>query len=103
MDRRINQENWFEVIRELERFDGSIAEFCRQKKLSPRALHYWRARFRKFNELMVPSGNQVAAASRSTQSSSFCRVELDRSRGSMPDPEWLAELIMSLQSKVLVS
>lgn len=93
MYRISNRQKWQEIVDRLDEFDGSVTDFCRQERLSVRALNYWRVKLRDKAQSSVN-----LPSVKSYKDSSFCRVEVEDTR-SLPDPKWLAELILHLQAK----
>ena len=76
---------WRKQITLAVRREGSLESFCREQGLSPATLAYWRKKF-------------GAAASKPLALSPFIPVKVEPTpvRATLPDPRWLAELILEL-------
>jgi hypothetical protein len=79
---------------------GSLEKFCRDEGLSLATLNYWR---KKLNEDSGTSMPAVITRAR-PKAPQFIPVQLtestrDSKRAQLPDPAWLAELILHLTSK----
>jgi hypothetical protein len=87
--------------RHLERANarsGSLEKFCQDEGLSLATLNYWRKR------LKDDSGTSMPAIIPRSKAPQFIPVELTEStqgsnRAQLPDPAWLAELILNLTLK----
>ncbi len=82
------QQYWEGHVAAVERYGGSHGAYCRGEGISSPALWYWRNKVRRQNRSRSPVPVQ-----------SFVPVEVTcdgRVRGGLPDPRWLAELIVGL-------
>ena len=83
---RVNKsEIWRKRLEMAARRTGTLSEFCRSEGVSLEALRYWQ---KKFAQPCLPA-----------PTASFVAVEIEEASrgGSLPDPRWLAELILHLQ------
>jgi hypothetical protein len=79
---------WREQVTLAERREGSLESFCRERGLSPNTLGYWR------RKLGTGEMKQVALPP-------FIPVTVDVAASrALPDPKWLAELIVHLSEAV---
>lgn len=86
------QRYWESHAAAAEKFGGSHEAYCRAEGISAPALRYWRKKARRNLRLV-----------RSYPTSAFIPVEVtyeNPSRPSLPDPRWLAQLILSLNGSV---
>ena len=79
---------WRNHLAGVERYPGSIEAYCRSQGISGPALSYWRKKFGmgERSRSLVPA-------------QSFVPVEIkrdDQFSGGLPDPRWLADLILGL-------
>jgi hypothetical protein len=78
---------WISHIEAAKNYPGNIESYCRSKQISKPAFYYWRTK--------------LAKESRPAVLPRFLPVEVTRSHQSaattLPDPQWLAELIHHLQ------
>ncbi len=82
------REYWQGHVAAVERYGGSHGAYCRDEGISAAALWYWRNKVRRQNRSRSPVPVQ-----------SFVPVEVTCDgpvRGGLPDPRWLAELIVQL-------
>lgn len=84
MKNQNKQELWEKRITKAELFDGSNQAFCSSEGLSLATFQYWKKRLR-------PRQNRIAVPP-----SPFVKVAIERVPASLPDPQWVAELILSL-------
>ncbi|MBK7845392.1 MAG: hypothetical protein IPJ71_17235 [Bdellovibrionales bacterium] len=86
------KEYWQTKIREAESFSGPETEFCRQEGLNNTAFKNWKYRLSRGSK---SGGNRR----RRSLSSTFVPVEVKTPRAahSLPDAQWVAELIFYLQ------
>lgn len=78
---------WRRQMALVDKYDGTIGEFCRVHGLSPHTFSYWRHKFNR------------AKTARALVPSPFIPVEIERVRptaGGLPDPKWLVEFISHL-------
>lgn len=86
---------WQNHMMQSELFDGSMTKYCKQNGINIHLFKYWRNRLSK-----------KAGSSRLPVPVPFAEVRVagnDESPGTkigLPDPKWLADLIMELQGKV---
>ncbi len=67
---------------------GSVASYCRMAGVSPHTFKYWKNRF---EDVARPMSKGLRA--------NFIPVEvLPKTRTAIPDPRWVAELILRLHS-----
>ncbi len=94
--RKDNERQWKEHLERIRNFGGSQAAYCRKAGISKGALRYWK---RKTDKGIMPA--------RMLPRHAFARVEVLRPDSfgmrhrDMPDPKWLAELILHLTGRVL--
>ena len=80
-----NQEKWRQIIKEAERYPGSLAAYCRDKGVSYGSLNLWRSKLQE----RIPTRNV-------TPINPFARLEVIDSPSSLPDAKWVAEFIHHL-------
>lgn len=79
---------WAAKLALASEFGGTAAEFCRQHNLRENQFSYWRTKLASKSRLPEP----IAKA--------FIPVEVcasPKAKRSLPDPRWLAELILNLE------
>lgn len=86
------KEYWQTKIREAENFAGPETEFCRQEGLNNTTFKNWKYRLSK-------GSKRGRAGRRQPMNSAFVPVEIQKPRSacSLPDAQWVAELIFYLQ------
>lgn len=87
--RKANAEAWRRRLAAADTFPGTITEYCRREGISREALRYWRGRLAKTR---TPA----------EATAGFARVEVLPAAPvapiGLPDPRWVAELILHLQA-----
>jgi len=90
LSRSENARQWEEHVRRYREHKGPLTAYCREAGLSMGAMEYWVKKLSVQNE------------SKNIPRRAFVPVEVMRSenqnQGCMPDPKWLAELIMHLSN-----
>jgi hypothetical protein len=80
--------SWPEEVELFEKYEGSLAGFCRSRGLSEVRFRYWEQKLRKPRK------------SKAVSVSPFVSVKVEPKAGvsmsSLPDPRWLAEFILHL-------
>ena len=92
-DQRLKtKQYWQTKIREAENFSGSETEFCRQEGLNNTTFKNWKYRLSK-------SSKRSRVGRRMPVNSAFVPVKIQKPRAvrSLPDAQWVAELIFYLQ------
>jgi hypothetical protein len=86
------KEYWQTKIREAENFSGPEIEFCRQEGLNNTTFKNWKYRLSK-------GSKRGSTGRRKPVRSAFVPVEIKTPRAaySLPDAQWVAELIFYLQ------
>jgi hypothetical protein len=88
-----NQRRWEEHVRVAQDHPEGYADYCRKNQISVATLNYWRnkMRVRKVSDTVQrPAFIPIQVISEGNQSAV---------RG-LPDPKWVAELILHLTAKV---
>ncbi len=83
------QQYWLGHVAGVEKYSGSHEAYCRAEGVSAPALRYWRKKLGRVNR----------SKGLAPVTPSFIPVEVmseRRTRGDLPDPRWLAELIYHL-------
>jgi transposase-like protein len=86
--RSINQAHWATLVAESEMFNGSAAEFCRERGIVPASFYLWRKKLKEQRSDV----NSHSLASRGP----FSRCEVVDSKPELPDARWLAEFLQHL-------
>ncbi len=84
---RSKQQYWRAHVARVEKYAGSHEAYCRSAGISSPALKYWRNKIKKEGRMAAPPVPQ------------FVPVEVMPERAAatgLPDPRWLAELIICL-------
>jgi len=86
-----NRKKWEEHVRVAQDHPEGFADYCRKNQISAAALNYWRNKLRTGEESEV------------MQRPAFIPVQViageGQSVGGLPDPKWVAELILHLAAK----
>jgi hypothetical protein len=82
MKNQDKREVWAKRIKQAEEFSGSNRAFCVSNGLSIPTFQYWKKKLKK--------GPVVVT------SSPFVRVEIEKPTMQLPDPRWVAEIILHL-------
>ena len=78
---------WAERIQEAEAFEGSNLQYCKSKGYSEATFRYWKNQLR---------GSKAAPIEPAEAASPFLKVEIEKGSPSLPDPRWVAEIILHL-------
>lgn len=92
---RQNQEYWEKHILEAAKFNGSVLAYCKQQGLASQTFYRWRSRIKK----------QKSSLKNAPVKSSFLSVKIKDpiplpAKSRLPDPKWMAEFILHLQSGI---
>ena len=79
------REYWVTKVREAQSFSGSVKAFCEQQGISLATFGYWKAKLKS-----------QPLTRMSVQPSPFVRVEIERPKSTLPDPKWVAEILVHL-------
>jgi hypothetical protein len=80
---------WRGRLEEAEKHPKGIAGYAREAGVSAIRLYNWKARLKKESQTALPQDPGEA----------FCRVKvIEPRRSPLPDPKWVAELILALAS-----
>ena len=89
-------QSWREHIARAARFAGSQQSYCDAEGISVQSLHYWRKK--------LLGGGGLRKTAKNLPLSPFIAVEVERVTpdpvSTLPDPRWVAELIIHLQQAV---
>jgi hypothetical protein len=76
---------WRNRLEKAATFSGSNREFCQSQGISIHTFQYWRSKL-----------NNETQSIRRTNTTPFIKVEIEEPISKLPDPHWLAELVLSL-------
>jgi len=80
--------SWASEVEQFESYSGSLAAFCRSRGVSPGRFRYWVGKL----------GKRKKGSGVSVSPFSAIKVEAKIAGTLLPDPRWLAELILHLSS-----
>jgi len=94
------EEKWRRHLERANARTGSLEKFCQDEGLSLATLNYWRKKLKENSGTSMPTVITRAGP----KASQFIPVQLSEPtqhsrRAQLPDPAWLAELILNLTAK----
>lgn len=90
MAQDIKVETWKKRIQEAESHPVSVSAYCKEKNIPRSTLASWQQRLK----------GPVLGRSNPAKIGSFIQVDIAREKPKLPDPKWVAEVILFLSQGV---